>query len=733
MTYEWKAARGTVTLLDGPAVIYTPPEKPGADVISVQVKGGGQSWTFFCTYQILPCPTATPTPDPIIFQKGLAFPVWWFNHYCQAQFGLTAIRNIRNLGAEWIQLVPTWYQNDRAANEINRVEDRTATDECLIRAIAAAHNNGLKVMLKPHVDSLDGYFRGEISPSQPDAWFDSYEKMILHYADIACESKVEIFVVGTELKSMSGADYTKCWQELIGKVRQRYCNRLTYAANWSDYDQIGFWNDLDYVGIDAYFPLSDLPAPSLEEIQTGWEGYDYQNVERDWADEIAAFTSGVDRPLIFTEIGYASQDGAGRQPWRQDNSQQPNPELQARLYEAALQTFWEQPYFKGLYWWFWDVKPDPLYKETGYMPKDAALQELQRWYELTPPGMPPTTEVAATPALAPEVVATPTPTPETTATLTPTSTLTPTPFPSSTPAAPTPSRCQFDAAFVTDMTVPDNTQMKANQSFDKVWRMQNTGTCPWDITTVLDFVGGSPMSTPSAVPVPLTQPGETADVGVTMFAPSDPGKYSGVWQLQVQGQFFGSRVTVVINVPGTESPTPVSSYDWESCMAEGWEAQTWQDSQGVESVTGSLDVAKTGKCSLRLNARLQAGHENYSKGETLIDLPGPVSLAGKTISCWVYVPDNSATGPKGAYNGAQIFVKDGTHNEYGSWLNLENVGWVQVTLAPTTSAPRDGYMEPGFDPNTVKTIGVKIATNEKADSSYAYKGPFYVDTCTWSP
>jgi hypothetical protein len=550
----------------------------------------------------MPTPTPTPTPGPIAFQKGIAFPVWWHEHYCQAEFGLTAIQSIVDLGADWIQLVPTWYQEDHTASQIKRVEAKTTTDDCLTRAITAAHNNGLKVMLKPHVDSLDGFSRGEIAPSESDTWFMGYEKMILHYADIAHENEVEILVIGTELKNMSVADYTERWQALIAEVHQRYHNRLTYAANWSDYAQIGFWDDLDYVGIDAYFPLSDVDDPSREDILIGWQDYVYQEVERHWAEDIKAFALAMDRPLIFTEIGYASQDGVVRQPWREDNSQQPNPELQARLYEAALRTFWEQPYFKGLYWWFWDVQPDPRYEQTGYMPKEPALQELQRWYKFAPPAMPPA------------------PTPETTITPTLTPTLRPTPSPSPTPR---------------------------------------------------------PVAT-------------------------------------------------------TPSPPPVSHYDWESCTDEGWVAQTWEDSQGIESVSGSNDVSKTGKCSLRLNARLRSNDPNYSKGETFIELPRPVSLVGSTISCWVYVPDDKARGPQNAWNGAQILARDvGDKNEYGSWLNLENVGWVQVLLAPTTSPPRDGHMDPGFDPNTIKIVGVKIGTNTRAPA-YAYSGSFYIDSCTWS-
>jgi hypothetical protein len=110
------------------------------------------------------------------------------------------------------------------------------------------------------------------------------------------------------------------------------------------------------------------------------------------------------------------------------------------------------------------------------------------------------------------------------------------------------------------VTIPDHTQIPAAQQFDKVWRMSNTGSCSWEQGTVLVFVSGFKMSAPDTVPVPSTAPGGTADIGVTMYAPSSPGTYTGVWQLKdPAGQIFGSRVTVVINVPDPNpapAPTP---------------------------------------------------------------------------------------------------------------------------------------------------------------------------------
>jgi hypothetical protein len=597
-TYAWQAERGNVQSDNGRAT-YTPPDSPGKDTVEVTVTRNGQTITRSCTYNIVEI-------KPLAFQQGLALPSWWVDHYCSAPYGDKSILAIANLGADSVQLVPTWYQQNLNASEVYTDSGKTTSDECLIHAIRAAHNNGLAVMLKPHVDPVTGY-RGEIAPTYPITWFTSYQQMMLHYADIARNNEVEVFVVGTELKSMSEAAYTDQWRALIKEIRNRYPGWLTYAANWSDYDAIRFWDALDYMGIDAYFPLSQASNPSREEILTGWQIYTGTDAVHNWADELLSAAKANDKRVIFTEIGYASQDGAAQKPWSQDVSTQPNPQLQARLYEAALQTFWPQQDFKGLYWWLWDMKISPQYQETGYMPKAAAQEELRRWYQLTPPDMPPTPT--------PEVLDTPTPAPS------PTAAVKNTPPPAqATPAAPPPAQA----------------------------------------------------------------------------APAAP---------------------------------PSTGFGWETCTVDKWVAQTYTDSQGFASIEGTPEIAHTGKCALKLNARLQGQHANFSKGETLVTLPQAISLNGKSLTCWVYAPSAEAAGQANKPNGAQIFVKDASaeyKSEYSSWVNLAANTWNSVTLPPG-----GGSMDAGFDPTNIKMIGVKIGTSGEAPSDYVYNGPYYVDDCHW--
>jgi len=125
-----------------------------------------------------------------------------------------------------------------------------------------------------------------------------------------------------------------------------------------------------------------------------------------------------------------------------------------------------------------------------------------------------------------------------------------------------PGGCTLNGAYVTDVTVPDDTKLVPGAAFAKVWRVRNSGTCPWEAGTRLVFVSGEAMSGPAAADVPAVAPGETTDVGVDLKAPAEPGTYRGNWQLQApDGTRFGSviYVRIVVPEPATETPTPTKA------------------------------------------------------------------------------------------------------------------------------------------------------------------------------
>jgi len=132
--------------------------------------------------------------------------------------------------------------------------------------------------------------------------------------------------------------------------------------------------------------------------------------------------------------------------------------------------------------------------------------------------------------------------------------------PSVTPSAisPTipPPPCANDNAFVSDVTVPDGTRVQPGAQVDKVWRLQNTGTCEWDAGYRWAYVSGEQMDAPDSVAVPATTPGQEADLRVMFTAPQTPGTYVSRWQMQApNGALFGTVATlsIVVRAP---SPTP---------------------------------------------------------------------------------------------------------------------------------------------------------------------------------
>ena len=120
-----------------------------------------------------------------------------------------------------------------------------------------------------------------------------------------------------------------------------------------------------------------------------------------------------------------------------------------------------------------------------------------------------------------------------------------------------PTPCPFDAAYVSDVTIPDHTVVAPGERIDKTWRVRNAGPCAWEPGSQLTFLSGAQMNAPDSQEVDPIAPGETADITVTMYAPEAPGDYTGVWHMtDAQGEPFGENLTVVIQVPSPHPPTP---------------------------------------------------------------------------------------------------------------------------------------------------------------------------------
>ena len=298
------------------------------------------------------------------------------------------LKELKALGINWVSLTPFGFMSSIESQTIEHVGDMPAgeTDVRIRAEIQRAHALGLNVMLKPHVWVSGGAWRGELrfgEKSEWDDWFESYTKWICHYAEIAEELNVGVLVVGVEFKS-SATKMPWRWRRVVAEVRKLYGGNLVYSANWDAAEKIEWWDALDYIGVQFYPPVAKTPNDSAEEIRHQIRGH-----MKSLGDLSAAF----DLPVLITEVGYASRDGATLSPhtWPERADEvQVDEEEQATAYREFLAIAAESSWLHGVYWWKWFT--DPNTKEEGrdgFSPRGKLAEKvLKDAYTLPPPQRP---------------------------------------------------------------------------------------------------------------------------------------------------------------------------------------------------------------------------------------------------------------------------------------------------------------------------------------------------------
>ncbi|MFF8827981.1 glycoside hydrolase family 113 [Streptomyces sp. NPDC015131] len=276
--------------------------------------------------------------------RGFALPAYAADGYDDP--GAPALlRRIASVGGNWIQLNPTWYQTTWRSADV-RPTPATPADGGLARMVYLAHRQGLKVLLKPHLDLDDESDRAAIRPDRPDDWFAAYTELVCYYARLAAWCGADAYAVGTELAGTSGDG--ERWRAVVGRARAAYPGPLLYAANYDEYEDVAFWDALDLAGVDAYWPLSDAPGGDVRRLVRAW---------RPVRDRLERFAAGTGKPVLFTEAGCTSVHGAATAPYSWTVSTTPDPGEQAAYYEALLRAFTGRPWWAGVHWWVWQQLP----------------------------------------------------------------------------------------------------------------------------------------------------------------------------------------------------------------------------------------------------------------------------------------------------------------------------------------------------------------------------------------
>lgn len=304
-------------------------------------------------------------------KKGVILGSWWYNDYSSTN-AAASLDKLAATGANYVGILATWYMDTTTANGeystsnvVYRHATKSPTDASLRDIIRKAKAKGMSVMLKLHVRVIingdpanwDDKWAGNIQPSDPAAWFDSYKVFVHNYAVLCQQEGVELFVFGTEMNSMTKSENSAEWDDIITDIKAAYTGEITFSSNmYLEYTQIPFWARCDYLGIGPYFSLtnSGVQSPTLDQIADGWYNDIYGG---NLVQQLSNWQASYNKPVIFTEIGYCSVDTATFEPWKGTQTLAVNLDLQKRAYDALCLILSKQSWFDGLFWWVWETDP----------------------------------------------------------------------------------------------------------------------------------------------------------------------------------------------------------------------------------------------------------------------------------------------------------------------------------------------------------------------------------------
>ena len=345
-----------------------------------------------------PIETAQMPHSPIGFVKGFSWGTFGRNGDYSSPHAEDSMKLLAETNANFVSMVFSITMMTKSSPEIywDKTNPYMASDEDIRYAIRLAQKNNLSVILKPTVNCADGQWRGNIDfktadgkPDYPlwELWWENYTAAMVHYAKLAQDTNCRLFCIGCEMNTTE--TFESDWRKLIAEVRKNYTGPLVYNVNHGRETNLTWWDAVDMIGISAYYPVGsgNIKAALAEDMNNLDKNSNLKEMDRNWAPirlRLRQLAVKWNRPVLFMEIGVRSARGSSAMPWEWYNDWPYDGAEQARYYQAALQSFWNEPWFAGYAWWAWHSHLYPKQKaarDRSFCPYGKPAEDIVKsWY-----------------------------------------------------------------------------------------------------------------------------------------------------------------------------------------------------------------------------------------------------------------------------------------------------------------------------------------------------------------
>jgi len=276
--------------------------------------------------------------------------------------------------------------------------------------------------------------------------------------------------------------------------------------------------------------------------------------------------------------------------------------------------------------------------------------------------------------------------------------------------------CTNSAAFVADVTIPDNSVIGAGETFTKVWRVSNTGTCIWAWDYVLTHYSENRMGAPDSVPLAITYPGQTADISVDLTAPGNPGTYQGNFVIKnPEGLIMkvdqDSRLWLIIKVENT-AVVPTATTSTTTSSSPTTSSSVGGTGSGNATCSFTTDRSKLTETINALNAyRSQNGLPAYTVNSLLAQAAQAHANDMACNNLFVHTGSDGST-QESRVAATGYIASSMSENVYGSYPPLTGQGVVSWWATDQT--------DPRHNQNLLSNIYTEIGVGYSFFNNFGY-------------